>query len=344
MAAKRKADPVENVRPIIVKKIIEEGHGGHHGGAWKVAYADFVTAMMAFFLLMWLLGATEEKDRKAIADYFAPTIVELKAGSAGSNGLFGGDAIMAKDDYPNRAGQTGTRTITIPQDATGTADEAGTSAYSSLTDEQREAMKKVQQQAEKEQFEKLKEQLEKRLGSSEDLKKLMENVRFTDTREGLRIDLVDKADFSMFARSTDMLVPKAAELLSEVAQVVNGMPNPVIIRGHTDALPYASGKTMNNWMLSTARAEATRKALVVGGMNASQVYRIEGVADKEPYNPRDRNDPANRRISITLGFVGGPAKDGPADSPSRRAGGGLGDPLPSRAPPSRPIPSPLPKG
>jgi chemotaxis protein MotB len=337
MAAKRKADPVENVRPIIVKKIIEEGHGGHHGGAWKVAYADFVTAMMAFFLLMWLLGATEEKDRKAIADYFAPTIVELKSGSAGSNGLFGGDSIVGRDDYPNRAGQTGTRTITIPQDATGTADDKGSSSFSSAEEAQRS---KEQQRA---QFEELKKEIEKRLGSSEGLEKLMENVRFTDTREGLRIDLVDKADFSMFALSTDMLVPRAAELLSEVAQVINGMPNPVIIRGHTDALPYASGKTMNNWMLSTARAEATRKALVVGGMNASQVYRIEGVADKEPYNPRDRNDPANRRISITLGFVGA-AKDAPAVSPSRQAGGGLGDPVPSRPVPSRPVPPPLPKG
>ena len=330
--AKRKPDPVENVRPIIVKKIIEEGHGGHHGGAWKVAYADFVTAMMAFFLLMWLLGATEEKDRKAIADYFAPTIVELKSGSAGSNGLFGGESIVGRDDYPNRAGQTGTRTITIPQDATGTADEAGKSAYSTLTEEQRAAMKKAQQQVEKEQFEKLKQQLEERLGSSEALSKLIKNVRFTDTREGLRIDLVDEANFSMFALSTDKLVPKAADLLREVAQVINGMPNPVIIRGHTDSLPYASGKTMNNWMLSTSRAEATRKALVVGGINPGQVHRIEGVADKEPYNPLDRNDPANRRISITLAFTDA-AKGATAPPAATKAPGAM---------PSRPVPPPLP--
>ncbi len=329
--AKRKPDPVENVRPIIVKKIIEEGHGGHHGGAWKVAYADFVTAMMAFFLLMWLLGATEEKDRKAIADYFAPTIVELKSGSAGSNGLFGGESIVGRDDYPNRAGQTGTRTITIPQDATGTADDAGKSPYSNMTEEQRAAMRKAQQLAEKEQFEKLKKQLEERLGGSEQLAKLMKNVRFTDTREGLRIDLVDEANFSMFALSTDKLVPKAADLLKEVAQVINGMPNPVIIRGHTDALPYASGKTMNNWMLSTSRAEATRRALVMGGINPGQVHRIEGVADKEPYNPADRNDPANRRISITLAFTDAAKGEGPV--PGARASGGM---------PSRPVPAPLP--
>ncbi len=321
MAAKRKPDPVENVRPIIVKKIIEEGHGGHHGGAWKVAYADFVTAMMAFFLLMWLLGATEEKDRKAIADYFAPTMVQLKNGSAGTNGLFGGESIVDRDNYAKRASQTGTNAITIPQDATGTNDDKGKAARSA-------------QQA---QFEQLKKEIEQRLEARKDLQKLMKNVRFTDTREGLRIDLVDEADFSMFALSTDALVPKAAELLREVAQVINGMPNPVIIRGHTDALPYASGKTMNNWMLSTARAEATRKALVVGGINPGQVARIEGVADKEPFNPQDRNDPANRRMSITLAFTGSAA--GAAGAPLPGSSGGSTAP----ALPSRPVPAPVPK-
>ncbi len=318
MAAKRKVDPVENVRPVIVKKIIIESHAGHHGGAWKVAYADFVTAMMAFFLLMWLLGATEEKDRKAIADYFTPTIVQLKAGSAGSNGLFGGDSIMARDDYPNRAGQTGTRSITIPQDATGTNDDQG----------------KASRSAQQAQFQKLKKQIEERLEARKDLQKLMKNVRFTDTREGLRIDLVDEADFSMFALSTNILVPKAAELLREVAQVINGMPNPVIIRGHTDALPYASGKTMNNWMLSTARAEATRKALVVGGINSGQVSRIEGVADQEPFNPQDRNDPANRRMSITLAFKDPPGRSSAEPEAAASAVAAM---------PSRPVPAPVPK-
>ena len=96
------------------RRSIVEGHGGHHGGAWKVAYADFVTAMMAFFLLMWLLGATTEKQRKALADYFAPTLVEMKQNSAGSNGMFGGDSITDKDNYPHKAQQTGTRSMTDP--------------------------------------------------------------------------------------------------------------------------------------------------------------------------------------------------------------------------------------
>ena len=98
---------------IIVKKIYIEGHGGHHGGAWKLAYADFVTAMMAFFLLMWLLGATNEKQRKALADYFAPTLVDLKQNSAGSNGLFGGASLLDVDNYPHKAAQTGTRSLTV---------------------------------------------------------------------------------------------------------------------------------------------------------------------------------------------------------------------------------------
>jgi chemotaxis protein MotB len=288
MAKRKETDLVEN-RPIIVKKIIEAPHGGHHGGAWKVAYADFVTAMMAFFLLMWLLGATDEKDRKAIADYFTPTLVQLKEGSAGSNGLFGGESLMARDDYPNRAGQTGTRTITIPQEATGTKDIGGKDS-------------RTRQQA---QFEQLKEEIEKRLQSSAELKELLKNVRFTDTREGLRIDLVDEADFSMFALSTDTLVPRAQELLREVAIVIETLPNPIVVRGHTDALPYASGKTMNNWTLSTARAEATRKAILSGGVTPARVQRIEGVADREPFNPADKYDPKNRRMSITLVFMDG---------------------------------------
>ncbi|MCP4026370.1 MAG: flagellar motor protein, partial [Sphingomonas sp.] len=118
---------------IIYKKVYIEGHGGHHGGAWKVAYADFVTAMMAFFLLMWLLGATNEKQRKALADYFSPTLVRMKEHSAGSNGIFGGDSMTSKDNYAHRASQTGTRSMTIPVEAIG-GDQVGTGQKGTLKD------------------------------------------------------------------------------------------------------------------------------------------------------------------------------------------------------------------
>src|SRR6195952_4749643 len=124
MAAASARGKNEPPRPIIVKKITVVA-GGHHGGAWKVAYADFVTAMMAFFLLLWLLGATTEKQRKGLADYFTPTLVKMREQSAGSNGLLGGSSITDVDHYPNRAGQTGTKSLTIPRDTTGGPKEGG---------------------------------------------------------------------------------------------------------------------------------------------------------------------------------------------------------------------------
>ena len=280
----KKATAGSNQPPIIVKKIIMEEHAGHHGGAWKVAYADFVTAMMAFFLLMWLLGATNEKQRKALADYFTPTLVEMRKNSAGSDGIFGGSSITDKDNYPNKASQTGTRSITIPRDSTGTQDDKGNSKASNKAMDAKEFEKKIREQLAK------------------DPKKadLLKNIRFTDTVEGLRIDLIDEANFSMFALATDILNPKARVLIGEVVKIIDTVDNLLVIRGHTDSLPYASGKSMNNWLLSSARAEATRKEMVLKGILNTRIARIEGVADTEPYNPNDPMDDRNRRISITM--------------------------------------------
>jgi chemotaxis protein MotB len=265
-------------------------HGGHHGGAWKVAYADFVTAMMAFFLLMWMLGATTEDQRKGIADYFAPTLVDDCARPrAGSNGPFGGDSIVtAKDNYPHGASQTGSKSITIPKDATGGAKEGAAAVRS----------------RDRARFQQMKAKLEEKMKADPKLRAFQKNVRFTETREGLRIDLVDEADFSMFALGTQTLRPEARELMREVAQVVDAVPNDVIVRGHTDALPYAAGRSVNNWTLSTARAEATRQALGDFGVEAARFARIEGVADREPYVPDNLYDPRNRRMSITLAWTG----------------------------------------
>lgn len=277
----------EPVRPIIVKKIYAVAHAGHHGGAWKVAYADFVTAMMAFFLLMWLIGATTEKQRKALADYFAPTLVQTKQESAGSNGFFGGDSIVSVDSYPHRAGQTGTRSLTIPVDATGGPKESQAIAR------------------DRSRFQQMKKSLAERLKQRREILRFRKNIRFTDTREGLRIDMVDEADFTMFVSGTDRLTPDASQLLQQVAAVVSETPNALIIRGHTDALPYVRGSADNNWQLSTARAEATRVFLKRSGVMQQRFARIEGVADREPFIPQDRFDPRNRRMSITLGWMQG---------------------------------------
>ena len=294
-------------RPIIVKKIIADGHGGHHGGAWKVAYADFVTAMMAFFLLMWLLGATTEKQRKGLADYFTPTLVQMKMDSAGSSGLFGGDSLTSKENYPTTGGQ-GNLAITIPRDATGTRDVGGEnikdkeSAAQAAKDQA--AMEAAKNQ-DRQKFERLKKQIEDRLDQQKALRKLRRHIKFTETAEGLRIDLIDEADFAMFKMGTSELLPEARDLIGQVAQVVKGVSNDVIVRGHTDSLPYSSGQTMNNWMLSSARAEATRALLAQDGVDGPRFVRIDGVADREPFVPDNRYDPRNRRMSVILAWSKG---------------------------------------
>lgn len=279
-------------RPIIVKKIIADGHGGHHGGAWKVAYADFVTAMMAFFLLMWLLGATTEKQRKGLADYFTPTLVQMKMDSAGSSGLFGGDSLTSKENYPTTGGQ-GNLAITIPRDATGTRDVGG------------DDMKDKAKDGDRQKFEALKKQIETKLEQQKALRKLRRHIKFTETAEGLRIDLIDEADFAMFKMGTDQLLPEARALIGQVAEVVKGVSNDVIVRGHTDSLPYSSGQTTNNWTLSAARAESTRALLSQDGVAATRFIRIDGVADREPFVPDDRYDPRNRRMSVILAWSKG---------------------------------------
>ena len=269
--------------PIIVKKITIVA-GGHHGGAWKVAYADFVTAMMAFFLLLWLLGATEEKQRKGIADYFTPTLVKMRQGSAGSDGLLGGSSITDVDNYPHAMGQTGTKAITIPRDATGGPKEASRGGGA----------------GEAEKLQKLREKIEQKLAERRKVSHLARQVRVMRSPEGIRIDLMDDADFSMFELGTTILTKEARELLGVMAETLKDEAAPLILRGHTDSLPWRSGVGANNWSLSTGRAEATRQALVLGGVSMRRIARIEGVADTEPLIDDNPADPRNRRISLLL--------------------------------------------
>ncbi len=272
MAAKAKG---EAPRPIIVKKVTVVA-AGHHGGAWKVAYADFVTAMMAFFLLLWLPGATTEKQRKGIADYFTPTLVKMRQESAGANGLLGGSSITDVDNYPHKAGQTGTKALTIPRDATGGPKEGAG------------------------RLQRMQKALDAKLAKSETTRRLLRQVKLVDTSEGIRIDLVDDADFAMFQLGTTLLTPQARELVRAIAETLNPEPGSLSLRGHTDALPWKAGVVSNNWSLSAGRAETTRQALMQTGIAEDRFKRIEGVADRELLIPQNPQDPRSRRISITL--------------------------------------------
>ncbi|WP_454598511.1 flagellar motor protein MotB [Qipengyuania sp. SM2507] len=261
--------------PIIVKKVTIVA-AGHHGGAWKVAYADFVTAMMAFFLLLWLLGATTEDQRQGLADYFTPTLVKTKEQSAGSDGLLGGSSLTDVDSYPHAAGQTGTKTLTVPRDTTGGPREGAA------------MIKRIEQR------------VEAKIAEEERLRRLMRQVRMVDTTQGIRIDLVDDADFSMFSLGTTALTSDARDLLQVISTSIGPEPSKITVRGHTDALRWRDPKRVNNWSLSAGRAEATRQMLMQQGVATERFRRIEGVADTEPLISADPSDPRNRRISLTL--------------------------------------------
>lgn len=300
--------PEGQIEPeIIIKKIKSHGHA-HHGGAWKIAYADFVTAMMAFFMLLWILGATTEDQRKGIADYFTPTVIQMQ-NSGGSNGLFGGRSVTAPDGSAIRPETTGERPVTRagnekeirrPGNGQGSESASGQQGQASGTSgKQLQAGDNTDRARDDAELDKAAERIKARLEADPTLKGLQGQVRFVKTRDGLRIDMVERADFSMFSLGTAAPTASAGSLVRTVAGAIRGMPNNLTVRGHTDALAFRS-QTGTNWSLSTARADATRRLLMGAGIPAERFRRIEGVADTDPYVASNPNDPRNRRISVTL--------------------------------------------
>ena len=280
---------------IIVKRVKVAAHAAHHGGAWKVAYADFVTAMMAFFLLMWLVGATTEAQRQGLADYFSPTLVQTRQKGAGSDGLFGGDSMISKDNYAFRAAQTGTKTITVPRDAKG-----GPMEFAENRGESPRTRAQEVANDDRAAFEQARRRMLAMMQQNPKLDAFRSHIRFVKTSEGLRIDLIDNADFSMFGLGNTIFEKPALPLIALVAEAVKETPSPLSIRGHTDARPFGSPGFLNNWSMSAGRAEATRRALAARGVAAPRFERIEGVAERDPFIADDPFDPRNRRVSVTL--------------------------------------------
>ena len=283
--------------PQVVYRTRKVKHAAHHGGAWKIAYADFVTAMMAFFLLLWIIGATNEDQRKGIADYFTPTVIQMK-NSGGSNGIMGGRSLAAEEGVAPHPTAVGKR----PTPSSGGGGGGPIEAQATARDKATDAGNK--RRADEERFDKVERVIHARLAGDPTLKGLKGQIRFVRTRDGLRIDIVERADFSMFALGTSVLTANATQLVRLVARAVLEAPNRLTVRGHTDALAFDDGGS-NNWTLSSARADATRRALEDGGIASARFRRIEGVAATDPFNPKDRLDPRNRRISVTLLYAEG---------------------------------------
>ena len=293
--------------PVIWKKVVDDGHAGAHGGAWKIALADMMTAMMAFFLLMWLLGATPEDQRAGVAEYFQETDLKVSGmgETAGSNGMFGGRSIIDPEAFPYAARQTGLLERLTPRSEggpnpdtdPGPENENPAPDPDKLTPEQK---KQIAAQADAENFQKLEKEIKQKLSENKRLEQIKDQVAISRDKDGLRIEIIDKADFAMFPSGSNSMQGKAATLIKEVASSLAQMPNKVAIRGHTDSVPFQSAEGRNNWSLSAERAEATRQLLEKNGIPASRFTRIEGVADTDPFNAKDPKDPRNRRMSITV--------------------------------------------
>jgi chemotaxis protein MotB len=272
----------EGLRPIIVKRIKKSG-GGHHGGAWKIAYADFVTAMMAFFLLMWLLGSTAKGDLQGISEYFKTPLKVAMAGGSGSGDsssvLPGGGRDLTRQDGQLKKGENDIVKKSMNL---------------------REAQAELEKQ-EAARLKELKKRIETAIDNSPTLRQYKNQLLLDITTEGLRIQIVDEKNRPMFALASAQLQPYTTLILREIGKTLNDVPNKISLSGHTDATPYASGeKAYSNWELSADRANASRRELIAGGMDESKMLRVVGLSSAVLLDKEDPFNPINRRISIIV--------------------------------------------
>jgi chemotaxis protein MotB len=282
-------------RPIVIKKIKKGGDHGHHGGAWKVAYADFVTAMMAFFLLMWLINTTDPEQKRGIAEYFAPASVSQT--TSGSGGILGGTSLG--DDGAKGAGAMSVITQLAPEAPPDAPEDAGQSQNLAAASEAE--LREEIARREAAEFASAAESLRQAMQSMPELAELSKQLIIDQTPEGLRIQLVDQEGRSMFETNSARPNPRAQLLLRAVAKVVNQLPNRISITGHTSAAAgsnRASGP--NDWPLSAARANASRQILQAAGVDPDRVYQVSGKAGSDPLYPDDPTLAGNRRIAIVL--------------------------------------------
>ncbi len=272
----------KKLQPIIIKRVRKSGHN-KHGGAWKIAYADFVTAMMAFFLLMWLLGSTTEGDKKGIADFFnAPLKVSLMGGSGSgdsSSVVRGGGADLTRTTGQVRDGDTQARKRILNL----------------------KALQAEQRRAEQARLEALKARVEAAVAANPKLAAMKSQIRMDMTQDGLRIQIVDDQNRPMFDSGSAVVKPYMRELLREIGHMLNDVPNRITLEGHTDAQPFSGGERgYSNWELSSDRANSSRREIVVGGLPEDRMLLVQGLASSKLFVPAQPENPMNRRISVIV--------------------------------------------
>lgn len=302
------SEAMAELAPIIIKKIKKGGHG-HHGGAWKVAYADFVTAMMAFFLLMWLLNATSPDQKKGIADYFTPT-VGLKDGKG--IGVRGGRSPMSKGTAKNDlhapglvAGQVQQGPVAKePDDAKHpdpTAENSATGSRDSKADKDKKAADDKKTEGEdSEQFKLVGEQTKQAMSEDPEMKEFNNNIQVTDAPEGMKIDIIDDEKKPMFVAGGATLTEGGKKVIDAMVSIIVKMPNGIAIEGHTDAASPLTNAKYTNWELSADRANAARRALVATQLEPERVMKVVGLADTQLLVKDEPANPRNRRVSIVM--------------------------------------------
>ncbi|MHA1563942.1 MAG: flagellar motor protein MotB [Alphaproteobacteria bacterium] len=288
---------------IVIKKIVKGGHG-HHGGAWKVAYADFVTAMMAFFLLLWLLSATTDEQKLGISNYFSPEAVST--GQSGSGGLFGGTSISVEGALTSSGGPSaGSAAIPLPPSppSTGIDEEEGIDSSEGEDTEgeaTEEALKEYLAAREQEQFEAAQAALHQAMANTPELAGLQDSLLIDLTPEGLRIQFVDQERVSMFASGSAEPNDATRRLADLVTKVVDQLPNKISVSGHTDGVPYHTSTGYTNWELSADRANAARRLMLDSGLDEGRITLVQGRADTDHLFPDEPESPRNRRVSVVL--------------------------------------------
>lgn len=274
----------ENKPTVIVRRVKKVQKGGHHGGSWKVAYADFVTAMMAFFMVMWLLAATTKPERAAISDYFR-----------NPSPLSGTSSTPA----PGMAGPGGASTSMIKLG--GATDVSRGNSNDPFQNQQEAVPSPVEErERERERLEALKQELQEAISKSQALEPFKDQLLLDITPEGLRIQIVDKQNRPMFDLGSARLMPYTKAILVELSHFINQVPNRISITGHTDTTAYSTQLGYGNWELSADRANAARRTLLEGGMDEAKVARVVGLSSSVLFDKANPQNPINRRISIVV--------------------------------------------
>ena len=299
-------------RAIVIVKRYKRGEAGHHGGAWKVAYADFVTAMMAFFLVMWLVTAVSREQRAAIFDYFKNPSMEQGKSVKAAPGMAGpGGASTSPINM--HGGLEAPRMMQSPSPGIGAPVAPLVPPKTQVTDptlqppqvaqqeqDDLEAARKAVVAAERRQLESLMDELKKAIDESQALEPFKDQLLLDITPEGLRIQIVDKQNRPMFDIGSTRLKPYTVAILGELARYLNSVPNRLSVTGHTDATPYADGSGRTNWDLSADRANAARRALEAAGLASDKTARVVGLSSSVLFNREEPRAPVNRRISIIV--------------------------------------------